>query len=132
MIGGAQDVLQAVRDLDAAFIRSFNDKDAATLTRGFYADNAVLLPPNAPIARGIEAIEAFWRAFIDAGARDAWIETDEVVASGDLAYGVGRYGGLLPTPAGGHVQETGKYLIVLQRQADGGWKTIADQFNSDR
>ena len=78
--------------------------------------------------RGAAAIEAFWQAFLDQGVADAVIETTEVSASGDLAYGIGTYRYAVPSAS---FKDTGKFLIVLKRQADGGWKTVADQFNSD-
>jgi ketosteroid isomerase-like protein len=51
----ASDLTSAIRALDAEFIKHANTGDAAALTRGFYADDAVLLPPNGPIARGTAA-----------------------------------------------------------------------------
>jgi ketosteroid isomerase-like protein len=122
------DLTSIVRALDAEFIKNANNGDAAALTSGFYAADAVLLPPNGLIVRGAAAIEAFWAAFLGQGVADAVIETTEVSASGDLAYGIGTYSYAVPSAS---FTDTGKFLIVLQRQADGTWKTIADQFNSD-
>jgi uncharacterized protein (TIGR02246 family) len=119
----------AVRALDAAFITHANNRDAAALTSAFYTDDAVLLPPNGRIVRGAAAIQAFWQAFLDQGVTDAVIETVEVRESGDLAYGIGTYRYAVPSAG---IQDDGKFLIVLARQADGTWKTIADQFNSDQ
>ena len=124
----ASDLTRVARELDAEFVKNANHHDAAALTRGFYAEDAVLLPPNGPIARGAAAIEAFWQAFLSQGVADATIETNEVTASGDLAYGIGTYRYAVPSTG---FQDTGKFLIVLKRQTDGTWKTIADQFNSD-
>jgi ketosteroid isomerase-like protein len=126
---GTSNLTSAVRALDAAFITHANNRDAAALTSAFYADDAVLLPPNSPIVRGAAAIQAFWQAFLDQGVTDAVIETVDLSESGDLAYGIGSYSYAVPSAG---VTDTGKFLIVLGRQADGAWKAIADQFNSDR
>ena len=126
---GTSNLTSAVRALDAEFIKNANKHDAAALTSGFYADDAVLLPPNGPIVRGAAAIQAFWQAFLDQGVTDAVIETGDLSESGDLAYGIGTYSYAVPTTG---FKDTGKFLIVLERQADGGWRTIADQFNSDQ
>jgi len=128
MASETSDLTSVVRALDAEFIKNANSGDAAALTSGFYADDAVLLPPNGPIVRGAAAIEAFWVAFLSQGVADAVIGTGEVNASGDLAYGIGTYSYAVPSA---NIKDTGKFLIVLKRQADGGWKVIADQFNSD-
>lgn len=125
------DLVSAVRALDAEFIRHANDGDAAALTGAFYTDDAVLLAPGTPRFDGAEAIRAFWQGFIDGGARDVWIETTEIVEAGEYGYGIGAYRCTQPSASGGRVQDTGKFLVVYRRQTDGGWKVIADQFNSD-
>ena len=125
------DLKGAVRALDAEFIRNANAGDVAALVRDFYADGAVLLAPGAPRFDGAEAIRAFWQGFIDGGVKDIWIETSEIVEAGDLGYGIGTYACTQPAARGARVRDTGKYIVVYRRQADGGWKVIADQFNSD-
>ncbi|MFN8635300.1 MAG: nuclear transport factor 2 family protein [Chloroflexota bacterium] len=131
MAATTTDLQSAVRALDAAFIRHGNAQDAAALTRAFYAEDAVLLPPGAARVSGADAIQAFWAAFIAAGAADISIETTNIWEAGDLGYGIGTYACTQPAPDGGRVHDTGKYLVVYRRQADGSWKAVADQFNSD-
>jgi uncharacterized protein (TIGR02246 family) len=122
---------RAARALDAEFARHANAGDAAALTSAFYAADAVLLAPGAPRLDGAEAIRGFWKAFIDGGVQDVSIETTEIVEAGDVGYGIGNYTCTLPTESGERTRDTGKYIVVYRRQADGGWKVIADQFNSD-
>src|SRR5262245_33565757 len=124
------DLRSAVCALDAGFIRNANAGDAAALVRDFYADGAVLLAPGAPRFDGTEAIRAFWQGFIDGGVKDISIETTEIVEVGDLGYGIGAYACSVAAD-GTWGRETGKYIVIYRRQADGGWKVIADQFNSD-
>ena len=125
------DLQGAVRALDAEFIRNANAGDAAALVRDFYADGAVLLAPGAPRFDGTEAIRAFWQGFIDGGVKDIWIETSEIVEAGELGYGVGAYACSVVAANGEWSRDSGKYIVIYRRQADGGWKVIADQFNSD-
>lgn len=125
------DLLSAVRALDAEFIRHANAGDAGALTSAFYAQDAVLLAPGAPRLDGADAIRGFWQAFIEGGVKDVSIETTETVEAGDIGYGIGTYACTLPSESGERVRDTGKYIVVYRRQADGGWKVIADQFNSD-
>jgi uncharacterized protein (TIGR02246 family) len=125
------DLQSAVRALDAEFIRNANAGDAAALTSAFYTADAVLLAPGTPRLNGAEAIRGFWQAFIDGGVKDVSIETTEIDEAGDLAYGLGTYTCTVPTASGERVRDNGKFIVVYRRQADGGWKVIADQFNSD-
>jgi uncharacterized protein (TIGR02246 family) len=131
MVTTSPDLQRAVRALDAEFIRNANAGDAAALTRAYYTEDAVLLAPGAPRLNGTEAIRGFWQAFIDGGVQDVSIETTDLQEAGDLAYGLGTYTCTMPSSSGGRVRDTGKFIVVYRRQADGAWKVIADQFNSD-
>lgn len=123
---GLQDVAQKIRALDAEFIRHAKAKDAAGITEFFYAEDALLLPPNAPLVRGKKAIREFWTSFMTQTGTDVTIDSHDISASGDLAYSVGRWTGTI-----GGVKQQGKYCVVLRRQADGGYKAIVDAFNAD-
>lgn len=125
------DLRSAVRALDAEFIRHANAGDATALTSAFYTADAVLLAPGTPRLDGADAIRAFWQGFVDGGVQDISIETTEVVEAGDIGYGIGSYTCTLPSESGERVRDTGKFVVVYRRQADGGWKVVADQFNSD-
>ncbi|HWR36010.1 MAG TPA: nuclear transport factor 2 family protein [Clostridia bacterium] len=117
---------QVIRAMDAAFVRNANASNATALTEEFYAEDARLLPPNSPLVRGREAIRSFWERFLAAGCSDLKLETGEIGASGDLAYGVGNYE---YTQAG--TRHAGKYVVVYRRQPDGGFRAVADSFSSN-
>jgi ketosteroid isomerase-like protein len=123
---GSQDVARQIRALDAVFMRLANEKDAAALTEVFYAEDAQLMPPNAPLVRGKAAIRDFWTAFMQMTGTDIVLDSYDISAAGDLAYGVGRWSGTLQ----GRKQQ-GKYIVVYRHQGDGGYKAIADIFNAD-
>ncbi|MFQ5962049.1 MAG: YybH family protein, partial [Candidatus Methylomirabilales bacterium] len=54
-----------------------------------------------------------------------------VGAKDDLAYEMGAYT-LTIQPEGGQAQtDTGKYVVVWTRQADGSWKLAVDIWNSN-
>ena len=99
------------------------DIDAAT---AFYTDSAVLLPPDAPAVVGTAGIHAFLAAFPP--LTELTITVDGVVGAGDLAYAHGRYH--LTVAAAGSPVDSGKFLDVRRRQADGSWKYVADMFNT--
>jgi len=120
------DIARVIRALDMAFMEHANAKDAAAVTEAFYAEDAQLLPPNAPMVRGKEAIRAFWEGMLPAGAGDLSLDTRDVYASGDLAYATGKYSVTI-----GGEKVDGKYAIVYRRQEDGGYKVVVDAFSAD-
>jgi len=99
------------------------DVDAAS---AFYADSAVLLPPNAPAVVGKAGIRGFLGAFPP--LTELTLTVDGIVGAGDLAYAYGRYH--LTVAAQGAPVDSGKFLDIRQRQADGSWKYVADMFNT--
>ncbi len=129
--------LAAVAD-DAATIRAgtemwvqlFNSGSASGLV-ALYADDAVLMPPGAPSARGQAAIKAHLAKEI-AGAKAGGVAfvlgtENEVGVSGELAWHSGTY--LVKNKAGATV-DAGKYLETW-RKAGGKWRLIRDIWNSD-
>ena len=50
---------------------------------------------------------------------------------GDFGYEAGRCKSLVPSAAGKRREERGKYLVLLNRQATGEWKILADSWSSD-
>lgn len=122
----------ALRDLDAQWSKAAAAKDAEK-TVSYYAENAVLMPPNAPIATEKEAIRTEWKNLLASpGYTVGWKATRvEVARSGDLAYLSGTYESTMNDASGKPVNDRGKYLEVWKKQADGTWKAVADIFNSD-
>jgi ketosteroid isomerase-like protein len=55
----------------------------------------------------------------------------EVAKSGDMAYVSGTYDWVARDASGKQIKDTGKYLEVWEKQADGTWKCGADCWNSD-
>ena len=121
----------ALKDLDAQWSKAAAAKDVEG-TVSYYADDAVLMPPNAPIAAGA-AIRDFWKNMITSpGFAGGWKATKvEVARSGDLAYLTGTYELTENDASGKPVNDRGKYVEVWKKQADGKWKAVADMFNSD-
>jgi ketosteroid isomerase-like protein len=50
---------------------------------------------------------------------------------GDYGYETGRCKSLVPSAVGKRREERGKYLVLLNRQANGDWKIVADSWSSD-
>jgi uncharacterized protein (TIGR02246 family) len=91
-----------------------------------YADDCRLLPPNAEMTQGKEAVRAIFGGMIAAGLKGT-LDTVEAVVTGKVGYRVGRYE--LKSPDG-VVADQGKY-IEIWRKIDGEWKIVNDIWNSD-
>ncbi len=115
------------RDVEArekAWLGAFNAGDAATVA-ACYTESARLMPPNAEILEGRDAIEPFIKGFVQTGAKLAF-DLITVYEATSVCTAVGRY--TLDIP--GAPQDRGKYIEVFTRQPDGGWLIADDIFNS--
>ncbi len=126
MAAGQTDATKAIRKNDDEFERNVRAQNAPALVEAFYAEEAVVLPPNQPMVSGRASIMELFQGLFGAGLRDAALEIVRVDESGDLAAELGKY-----TLTIGTAQDKGKYLVVWRRQPDGAWRAIADMFSSD-
>ena len=122
----------AIRQLDAEFMKAAGARNAGALVKAFYAPDAVLMPPNHPAVEGRASIQSFFQGFIDSGLTSIKLETPTIASAGDLAYGRGHYSLSMSPPGGTPVQDVGKYVVAYRRQANGAWRAVADIFNSDQ
>ncbi len=121
----------AIRDQDAQWAKAANARDLDS-TVAFYADDASLLPPTAPIANGSHAIRSVWRAMLSPDITLSWKpDKVEVARSGDLGYVQGVYQMTTTGAQGKSTTENGKLVEIWKKQADGKWKVQSDIFNSD-
>ncbi len=117
-------------DLEAAlsqFCEAFARHDADAVA-GFYADNGRLLAPGSEIIEGRAEIVKFFQAVFD--TRPAALEMDviESIETGDYIIKLGRHR-IYRKESGTEPAETGKALVVYQRQPDGQLKMIIDAFS---
>jgi uncharacterized protein (TIGR02246 family) len=121
-----------IRKLDADWVRAAQTKQVdAWLV--FYADDAVVLPPNDKAASGKESIRKPVADLLGLPELSiSWQPNKvEVARSGDLAYLYGTYDLSFKGPGGKIVSDTGKNLEIWKKQSDGSWKCIVDTWNSD-
>ena len=105
---------------------TYNAKDAAKLA-GFYAEDAVYMPPNLPMAKGRAAIEAHFKQEFQQGFTNLKLTPRESAISGSQAFEVGT---ATITAPGGRT-ENGKYVVVF-KQVGGAWKIAYDINNTDQ
>ena len=96
-----------------------------------YIPDAMVLRSNVPAVRGTAAIREFFFGLLDAGMSEVELEPLRVELFGDFGYETGRCKSLVPGAMGKRREERGKYLVILNRQANGEWKIAADSWSSD-
>jgi uncharacterized protein (TIGR02246 family) len=120
----------SIAETSAAFVAALKDGDAKAACT-VYADDARLLAPSAELMQGRDAIEAFWRAGLEAGIAEVELETIELERHDGLAYEIGRYALWLRPLDDAAVVDRGKYVLVHERQRDGSWRRAVEMFNPD-
>ena len=112
----------------------------AAKTRGaagwmsYYTDDVAILPPGSPAIVGREAVGKYVAAmFATPGFALDWKATSaEVARSGDIGYVRGTYNAAWRDKRGKTVKETGKFVEIWRKQADGSWKCAVDMWSADK
>jgi uncharacterized protein (TIGR02246 family) len=120
----------ALKEITQTWMKSYNAGDADTIAP-LYAEDAVLMPPHAPVARGRAAIREFI-AKDSAGAKSAGVKlvpgAETVGVSGDWGWNSGSY---TIQDGSGKTLDSGSYLSVSHK-VDGRWLYVRDTYNSDQ
>jgi len=107
----------------------FNSKRIDDLL-ALYTSDAIVLRPNVAPVHGREGIRKLLQAAVDAGLGDVELDCADLGMVNDFACLAGRSKMLVPTAPAKRHEETGKYLIVVRREASE-WKIIADSWCMD-
>ena len=127
--GGDEAAIAKVR---SAYEAAAGAQDSAALAK-LFAPDGVEMPPNAPAAKGRAAVEAFHKAFAKQWMMHGMtITSTETKVNGTTAYDVGTYKqGLMAQNGGGMVDDKGKYVVLLKKDASGTWQITHAIYNSD-
>ena len=122
----------AIAKVRSAYQTAAGSQDGAALAKLYTADG-VEMPPNAPAAKGRAAIEAFHKAFAQQWMMHGMtITPTETKVTGDTAYDIGTYKqSLMAQKTGAMVEDKGKYIVLLKKDASGGWLISHAIYNSD-
>jgi ketosteroid isomerase-like protein len=122
--GGADE--KAVRDADEQWSKVAGAKDLEK-TVSYYANDAIVLPPNEQMVNTKEGIRNLWKGFLDSLTSISWNTTRvEVAKSGDMAVTTGTYEATMKDGT----KDKGKYCEVWEKKG-GTWKVAIDMFSSD-
>lgn len=129
--------IKALSEEDVTAIKAAHDAFIQVVMTGgwgavieFYTEDAVFMPPNAPIVQGKKAMMAFSKMWPPVTAFDLTIE--DIDGRDDLAYVRGAYSQTIelegaPEP----IQDKGKFVEIMRKQQDGSWLISIDILNSD-
>ncbi len=121
-------VEKMLKDNETRWNGLYKARDAAGLA-SVYAADAALANPGAPLVEGGPAIRTAVEQFVTDPNLDVQFASDrvQVAKSGDLAYTRGHFTMRSTDPATKQPRtDTGNYLTVWQKQADGSWKAVED------
>jgi len=127
--GGDEAAIAKVR---TAYQTAAGTQDGAAIAK-LYVPDGVEMPPNGPAVKGRAAIEAFHKAFGQQFMMHGiTITSTELKVHGDYAYDVGTYKqSLMAQKTGAMVEDKGKYIVLLKKDAGGAWLISHAIYNSD-
>lgn len=117
---------RVMEERNVGWDKAYKQGDAAGVA-AFYAEDAILMPPNQPMVRGRKAIQEFFQVMIDTVGGTRTSQVVEFGVEGDLAYQVAT---LSITDTKTPFQ--GRFLEIFRPQQDGSWKIQRCIWNSDQ
>ena len=124
---------KAISDSEAAWAADWKAQDLEKIL-GYYTDDAIVMEPGMPAMKGKDAIRTGWKQSLNDKNFALTFTTANVEVSkgGDLACSYGTFTATLTdAKTRKPVKETGKYVTVYRKTADGSWKAILDINNAD-
>lgn len=121
---------QAIAAVTAQFEAAENAGDVERMLP-LFADDMIIMSPNAPAFSGADRIAAAMRAFHEAFTVQVEYRSEEIATFGDWGFDRGseRFT-LTPKSGGDPISVNGKYLWLYRRQSDGSWKQSRVMWNS--
>jgi uncharacterized protein (TIGR02246 family) len=123
----------AIRSLTDSYVQASLAKDADAIA-AFYADDAILMPPNEPATVGKDAIRDREASVFELGeeTREFTLTPVEIDGVDGLAFDRGTWSWTgIPLGITEPITVTGKYVVIVRRQEDGSWLWTVDIWNSD-
>ncbi|WP_310467642.1 DUF4440 domain-containing protein [Sphingomonas sp.] len=121
-------VEQQLKGIEGQWMADYNARDAVRLAE-HYAPDASLANPGAPLVSDALGRRAAIATMVSDPNFRLQFASDrtQVAKSGDLAYTRGHFTMQSTDPATKQPRsDTGSYLTVWQKQADGSWKAVED------
>ena len=123
----------AIEALNQQWEKSFENHDLAGLT-ALFTEDCIRMPQGAPASVGRAALEAAYRqdfAEVWKSGAKVRLNAEEIIISGEYAFARGA-DTLIPNQEGNQREETGKWMFVYRKLADGTWRFHWVSFNSNQ
>ncbi len=121
----------AVDKVRAAYAQASDAGNLAALV-ALFTNDAVVMPPNHPMVKGKAAIETFHKGLFDsAKVSNVMITATQTACMTNSCYDIGTYSQMVTPKDGTGSKETGKYMVVLNKEADGSMKIAYEIWNAD-
>ncbi|HKV27347.1 MAG TPA: DUF4440 domain-containing protein [Candidatus Acidoferrales bacterium] len=118
-----------IKRLRASWAHAFNARDLEA-SLFFYADDAVVLPPNGVAVRGASAIRGLLESMFDAGHSEGRFRQTQIEYSGNMAVEVGAY--TIQANCDGRIQQdAGRYMATWRRQENGEFRITVNVWSTD-
>jgi uncharacterized protein (TIGR02246 family) len=126
---GKPDV-ESIRKVFEEYRVAYNAKDAEKVAN-LFSGGAVVMPPNASMMRGHQAIRDYFVGRFASGASDVVLEPHDITGSFPLAYASGDYSlKMAPPGVANPAHDRGKFLWIF-RETNGKWMMEYLMFSSD-
>lgn len=126
----AQDLEATANEIADAYKQAFNEQSAEGIAE-LYADDAVVLAPNADRVQGKAAVAQRHAAqFEQAGAKNLDLTVDETRQVGDAIYQSGTYSMTVNGP-NGEMPVAGDWLVLAEPGGDGNYVITRHIYNID-
>lgn len=127
---GPASELAALHAVDQAWLKAFRANDPAAAAN-LYDENAILLPPGAPSAKGKAAIRDALAREMEGAMKGGIVFALDPKPDGGVSGNMGWVSGTYTvTDKSGKVLDKGKYLSVSVKKG-GKWLYVRDTWNSD-
>ena len=122
----------ALRAAADAYHEAASAKDVQSVV-SYYADDAMMVPPNADRVEGIEGVRNYRFGFIETPGVELRFELVrvEVSTSGDLGWTLALADVTFDRPDGQPGSDRVRDFHVWKKQEDGSWKVVVDMWNSE-
>jgi len=117
--------------LAAAWDVGLNAEDVDAMLALYVDSGGAIMPNEQPAVAGKEAMRGFFEEFFAMGDIDVKNTVEAVVADGDHIVGKGSYTLSITNEAGETQDESGHWICVARRLADGSLKMVRNIWNRD-
>ncbi len=128
--GGLEEAKAGIAQSNGKWEAAVKAGDVAAIA-ALYTSDALIFPPDQPIATGRAGAEQVFGGMLKAGAKNVSLHTENVERAGDYAIETGTVA-VTMQPEGKEAQtSSGKYVVVWKRQSDGSWQLHRDIWNDN-